>query len=118
ETVAPVLGSAYCIMPSYRAEKSRTSRHLSEYTHVEAELVDITFDGLTSAIEKLIRDTTKKFYADTLTCIQAVYPDFKPIEYSEEPFKRLKYADAIAFLIEKDNRKPNGEPYRMMDDIC
>lgn len=118
ETVAPVLGAAYCIMPSYRAEKSKTSRHLSEYTHVEAEIVDITFDGLMNAIEMLVRNTTIMFYERCLERIRSVHPDFVPVEYRDEPFMRLRYTDAIEFLVKSGHKKPDGTPYQMMDDIC
>lgn len=117
ETVAPVTGRAYCIMPSYRAEKSKTNRHLTEYTHVEAELVDIKFEDLLDSIENLLRSTITKFYELSLEYIQSVNPEFKPFYLSSEPFKRISYTEAISFLQERGHMKTDGTPYAYMDDI-
>lgn len=118
ETAAPVAGKAYCIMPSYRAEKSKTSRHLSEFTHVEGEIVDISFQELMDQIEALVRYTITEFYSSTLPHILNVTPDFVPFKLANEPFKKLRYKDAIEFFRSKNHLKQDGTPYEYMDDIA
>lgn len=117
ETVAPVAGKTYCIMPSYRAEKSKTCRHLSEYTHVEAEIVDIVFEDLLQSIEDLLRYSITKFYELSLKDILTIHPEFKKFELSSEPFKRITYTDAIKFLQLHNRMKSDSTPYEHMDDI-
>ncbi|ORD94144.1 SYNC [Enterospora canceri] len=118
ETAAPVCGKAFCIMPSYRAEKSNTARHLSEFTHVEAELVDITFSTLMDQIEALVRKASAVFYKSMLEKIKKVYPGFEPVVLSDEKFKRISYKEAIEFLYSKKHMKTDGTEYKMGDDIA
>ncbi|KAM3413704.1 hypothetical protein BST61_g10397 [Cercospora zeina] len=117
ETAIPFAGNVYCIEKSFRAEKSLTRRHLSEYTHVEAELDFITFDDLLEHLEDIIcgvidivLDSPR--YAKM---IKELNPEFtKP----ERPFKRMKYSDAIQWLVEHDIPNEDGEPHKFGDDIA
>lgn len=54
ETALASLGDVYCIAPSFRAERSHTRRHLSEYTHIEAELAFLSFEELLDHIEDTV----------------------------------------------------------------
>ena len=54
ETVLPSIGDNYCITESFRAEKSHTRRHLSQFTHCEAELAFINFDQLLDFLEDMV----------------------------------------------------------------
>lgn len=117
ETCLPVLGDVYCIEKSFRAEKSLTRRHLSEYTHIEAELDFITFDDLLSHLEQVICRVIELTLADPETAryIAELNPDFKP---PSRPFKRMKYVDAIAWLVEHEIPNEEGEPHAFGDDIA
>merc|ERR1711977_591042 len=98
ETVLPFAGNCYCIEKSFRAEKSLTRRHLSEYTHVEAELDFINFDDLLEHLEDIICGVLSIVMANprVAAMLQELNPEF---QMPERPFKRMKYSDAIDCLM-------------------
>lgn len=117
ETCLPSLGNVYCIEKSFRAEKSLTRRHLSEYTHVEAELDFIVFADLLDHLELMIMKVLEKVFAEPeiATIIQKLNPSFS---MPTQPFKRMKYAEAIIWLNEHDILTDEGKPHEFGDDIA
>ncbi|XP_038217391.1 asparagine--tRNA ligase, cytoplasmic [Zerene cesonia] len=115
ETCLATLGDVYCIAQSYRAEQSRTRRHLAEYSHVEAEFPFITFEDLLDRIEDLVVDVVDRVLASPEG--QLVYelnPDFKK---PTKPFKRMAYTEALDYLKENNITKEDGSFYEFGDDI-
>ncbi|KZT61166.1 asparaginyl-tRNA synthetase [Calocera cornea HHB12733] len=116
ETCLPSLGDVFCIQESFRAEKSLTRRHLSEYTHLEAELAFINFDDLMTHIESIICETIDLLLADPRMAelIQTLNPGFKP---PKRPFMRLDYKDAIKYLNEHGIQRPDEETGEIGDHV-
>ncbi|PWV00404.1 putative aspartyl-tRNA synthetase [Trypanosoma cruzi] len=130
ETCTSSVGDVYCILPSYRAEKSKTRRHLSEYTHLEVEYSICDFELFLSKLEDLIVgafNRTIERAGDLIAFMnpeQLVDPKANPFDPNnwkfapKKPFRRLKYADAIKLC--NDNGILNPEtnaPFRFGDDI-
>ena len=117
ETCIPSLGNVFCVAPSFRAEKSSTRRHLSEYTHIEAELDFITFDDLLVHLELVMSKVIEIALADSRikNLIYDLNPNFK---VPERPFMRMRYADAIDWLREHDIENEEGNPHKFGDDIA
>ena len=117
ETCLPSLGNVFCVAPSFRAEKSLTRRHLSEYTHIEAELDFITFDDLLVHLELVMSKVIELALADPKIkkLIYDLNPDFK---VPERPFMRMRYSDAIDWLREHDIPNEDGKPHEFGDDIA
>ncbi|KAF5316910.1 hypothetical protein D9611_003639 [Ephemerocybe angulata] len=105
ETCLPSLGDVFCIQESFRAENSHTRRHLSEYTHLEAELAFLTFDDLMNHIEDVICKTVDTLLADPISAglIKQLNPNFQP---PSRPFMRMSYVDAITWLNEHKIQHP------------
>lgn len=117
ETCLAALGDVYCVQESFRAEKSHTRRHLSEYTHIEAELCFLTFDDLLNHIERLLINSVKYVLEDPVAgpLVKQLNPGFQA---PKGPFMRLEYKDAIQWLNDHDVKNEEGQPFRFGDDIA
>ncbi len=99
------LGNVFCILPSYRAEKSRTRRHLTEYTHIEGEYAFMDFEGLKEYLEDYIiylMEQIKENDSDILELFG------KTLEVPSKPFPRVSYKEAIEKLKELGHDIPYG----------
>jgi asparaginyl-tRNA synthetase len=117
ETCLPSLGDVFCVQESFRAEKSLTRRHLSEYTHIEAELAFINFDNLLDHLELVMTRVIEITLSDPIIAkyISELNPDFKP---PTRPFLRMRYSDAIDWLREHRILNEEGQPHVFGDDIA
>eukprot|EP00835_Amoeboradix_gromovi_P004151 NODE_307_length_11332_cov_0.276774.p2 type:complete len:539 gc:universal NODE_307_length_11332_cov_0.276774:5101-6717(+) len=119
ETVLPVFGKAFCMTESFRAEKSSTRRHLSEYTHIEAELSFITFEDLLQHLEQLLAYVVEfiKNDKEAQGLMALLNPSFGGLKL---PIRRMSYKDAIKWLNDNSVMKleeEGGGNYVFGDDI-
>jgi len=94
ETCVPALGKVFCCAPSYRAEKSRTRRHLAEYTHFEGELGFITYEDLLDLLEDMCVDVAERLVAKAGDMLKIVNPNFVA---PKKPFIRMNYSEAVKY---------------------
>lgn len=117
ETCLPALGDVYCIQESFRAEKSHTRRHLSEYTHIEAELAFLSFDDFLTHIETVLTKSVQYVLEDPIAgpLVKQLNPGFVA---PQSPFKRMQYIEAIDWLNENGIPNEDGEAFKFGDDIA
>ena len=98
------LEKIYTISPSFRAEKSKTSRHLTEYWHAEMEGAWLTFKEIQDYGEGLVKHVFGKVLETNINELEILKRDvskLKPIV--EKPFIRMTYTDVLKLLKEKAN---------------
>lgn len=107
EAMACALGNVYTMNKSFRSEHSSTSKHVSEFTHLEIEIVNNTLDELMDVGEEMIRFSIKELFKRNKEDLEnlnkfvskGIIEKLEALEKME--FKRLKYEDAIK-MIQKD----------------
>jgi asparaginyl-tRNA synthetase len=100
EATAMALGKVYSFGPTFRAEKSKTRRHLTEFWMVEPEIAYAGLDDLMELAEQFISFVVKRCVERRRSDLQAVGRDISKLEKIEPPFPRVSYDDAVKMLQE------------------
>ncbi len=100
EATAMALGKVYSFGPTFRAEKSKTRRHLTEFWMVEPEVAYATIDDVMELAEGLISFIVKRCLERRRPDLQTIGRDLSKLEKIEPPFPRISYDDAVKNLQE------------------
>jgi asparaginyl-tRNA synthetase len=111
EPAAAALGKVYCFGPTFRAEKSKTRRHLMEFWMVEPEVAFLEFDGLCQLAEDFVVALTARILDRSKEDLKVLERDTAALERVVGPFPRITYTEAIAHLAESGNPLPWGEDF-------
>jgi len=100
EATAMALGKVYSFGPTFRAEKSKTRRHLTEFWMVEPEVAYATLDDLMDLAEGLISFLVQRCLEKRRADLQTIGRDVAKLENVKAPFPRITYDEAVKMLQE------------------
>jgi asparaginyl-tRNA synthetase len=101
EANAMALGRVYCFGPTFRAEKSKTRRHLTEFWMVEPEMAYADLNDVMNLAEDLIVDVVGRVLDKRRRELTVLERDVSKLEAVQKPFPRISYDDAVKTLKEK-----------------
>lgn len=111
EATALSLGKVYCFGPSFRAEKSKTRRHLTEFWQIEPELIFVELKDIIELSEDLIDYIVKTVINKNKLDLKIIERDISILEKIKKPFPRLSYTEAVEILKKKDINIEWGEDF-------
>ena len=101
EAAAMALGKVYCFGPAFRAEKSKTRKHLTEFWMIEPEMAFATLDDVMALAEGLIGAVVQRVLEENRADLDMLERDIGALEKVVPPFPRITYDDAAATLKDK-----------------
>ena len=104
EATAAAFGKVYCFGPTFRAEKSKTRRHLTEFWMVEPEMAYATLDDVMNLSERFLSYIASRVIEDRKEELKILERDISKLETIVPPFPRLHYDDAVKMLQEGHER--------------
>src|SRR5499427_9563177 len=98
EANAMALGRVYCFGPTFRAEKSKTRRHLTEFWMVEPEMAYADLDDVMNLAEDLVVSIVGRVLDKRRRELTVLERDLSKLESVQKPFPRISYDDAVKAL--------------------
>lgn len=111
EATAAALGKVYCFGPTFRAEKSKTRRHLTEFWMLEPEAAYAHLEDMMVLGEGLVSAVVQSVVKNRARELEMVKRDVSKLENIKPPFPRIMYDEAIKVL------QKNGNPAKWGDDF-
>jgi asparaginyl-tRNA synthetase len=116
EAAAMAVGKTYCFGPTFRAEKSKTRRHLTEFWMVEPEVAFARLDDVMVLGEELVAFIVQRVLEKRRPEVQTLGRDVTKLEKCEPPFPRLSYDEAVKFLQAKGSEIQWGGDFGGTDE--
>ena len=104
EAAAMSFGKVYCFGPTFRAERSKTRRHLAEFWMVEPEIAFIDFDGLLETAENFVSSIVAAVLEKNRPELETLEADIGALENIKPPFYRLTYTE-VGDILTSDKAK-------------
>jgi asparaginyl-tRNA synthetase len=98
EATIAAFGKVYCFGPTFRAEKSKTPRHLTEFWMIEPEMAFYNFEDNLKLQEDMVTYIVKKVLEKRKKELEVLKRDTKPLKKVKPPFPRISYTEAIEML--------------------
>jgi asparaginyl-tRNA synthetase len=111
EAAAMALGRVYSFGPTFRAEKSKTRRHLIEFWMIEPEMAFVDHEESLRIQEQFVAYVVQSVAADCRRELETLERDISKLEKIQAPFPRISYDDAIRFLQENGHEIVWGEDF-------
>jgi len=99
EASAMALGRVYCFGPTFRAEKSKTRRHLTEFWMLEPEMAYADLDDVCDLAEGMLRHTIRRVVGENAGDLADLEREASLLQSWDKPFPRLPYDDAAEMLL-------------------
>jgi asparaginyl-tRNA synthetase len=116
EATAAAHGKVYCFGPTFRAEKSKTRRHLTEFWMVEPEMAFAHLQDALAVAEGMIVSVVAAVLATRQEELKTLERDVAKLENVKSPFPWLHYDDAIKLIQEKGSATPWGSDFGGTDE--
>ena len=119
EATVAAFGKVYCFGPTFRAEKSKTRRHLTEFWMVEPEIAYMDLGELMELEEDFFCYIIARVLENCGTELKEVLErDISKLEAVKKPFRRIHYKDAAKFLLEKGLPFQGGGDFGAPDETA
>ena len=111
EATAMSFGKVYCFGPTFRAEKSKTRKHLIEFWMVEPEVAFARLEEITELAEDLIVSIVARILETRKEELDILEREIAPLERVKKPFQRIKYGDILPGLKERGSKIDWGDDF-------
>ncbi|MEM1247384.1 MAG: amino acid--tRNA ligase-related protein, partial [Acidobacteriota bacterium] len=111
EPAAAAFGKVFCFGPTFRAEKSKTRRHLMEFWMVEPEVAFLEFEGLCQLAEDFLAEVVGRVVERCAEPFRLLERDVEKLENVAKPLPRIRYAEAIDLLAKAGQEVTFGDDF-------
>ncbi len=116
EAACMSVGKTYCFGPTFRAEKSKTRRHLTEFWMIEPEVAFADLDDIMDLAQEYLCSIVQRVLTERKEELKVLERDTTLLEKVQSPFPRISYHEAFDILEKEGTQTPRGSDFGGTDE--